>query len=82
MFKTAPVYNAALESETRLINLDHIEEVKPHANVPVDPGAVDTPCCEVQYYSGVSTVVLVEFASMQSEIQALVGVIDELGNIS
>lgn len=81
MFKIAPIYNAGLESEDQLINLDHIERVLPHANVPVDPGAVDTECCEVKFFSGDTAVVLVTFATMQEQIQALTGVLDSLGDL-
>lgn len=73
MFKNAPVYNATLESEVQILNLDHFERVLPHANVPVDPGAVDTACCEVKFFSGDSVIVLLSFSSMQSQIQALTG---------
>jgi len=79
--KEAPVYNASLESENRLINLDHIQQVSPHANVPVDPGAADTPCCEVEFYSGTTIVVLVDYATMKEQTGALVGTIDTIGTL-
>lgn len=81
MFATVPVYNAALESETRIINPSHIEEVRPHANVPVDPGAVDTQCTEVFFHSGNSIVVLLDMTTMQSHLQALTGVFDDYGSL-
>jgi hypothetical protein len=82
LLKECPVYNASLESENRLINVDTIEEVKPHANVPVDPGAVDTSCVEVRFHSGEAIVVLVDYSSMRQQLSALVGNIDELANLS
>jgi hypothetical protein len=81
MFKIAPVYNASLESEDTVINLNHIEQVKPHANVPVDPGAVDTAACEVVFHSGTSIVVLLDMLSMESNLQALTGTIDTFGSL-
>ncbi len=81
MFYSIPVYNAALESETRIINPEHIEQVTPHVNVPVDPGAVDTPCCEITFHSSATLIALIDMSSMTANLQALTGTIDELGNI-
>jgi len=64
-----------------MMNTDHFEEVKPHANVPVDPGAVSTACVEVRFYSAESIVVLVDYSSMYSRLKTAEGVTDETGNL-
>lgn len=74
-----PVYSAALTSERRIINTDHIEQVKAHANVPVDPGAVDTECVEVAFYSGESAVVLLDYDTVKSGMMAFFGLVDATG---
>lgn len=81
MYATVPVYNAVNESENRIINPSHIEEVRPHADVAVDPGAVNTSCVEVFFYSNRSIIILLDFATMESRLQALTGVIDDYGNL-
>jgi hypothetical protein len=81
MFAIVPVYNASLESEDRTINPSHIEEVRPHVNVPVDPGAVDTACVEVFFHSGNSIVVLLDMSTINSHLQALTGVFDDYGSL-
>lgn len=82
MFQQVPVYNAALESENRILNTDHIESVAPHANVPVDPGAADTACVEIIFHSGTSWVVLLDYASAYTHLQTLEGEITTLGVLS
>lgn len=77
-----PVYNAALESEQRIVNTDHIEQVKPHADVPVDPGAVSTACVEVVSYSGASIIVLLDYATVKTGLSAFFGVVDQNGIVS
>lgn len=79
MFVIAPIYNAGLESEERPLNLDHIEEVYPHVNVPVDPGAVDTESCEARFYSGSTVVILLPLATMQERLVAIYGTISNIG---
>jgi hypothetical protein len=81
-FKKVPVYNAALESEGRTINLEHIEQVLPHANVPVNPGAVDNPSCEVKFYSGTSIIVLVDQPTFEQHLGAITGEIDTYGTLA
>jgi hypothetical protein len=78
-FKKVPVYNASNESEDRVVNLEHIEQVKPHANVPVDPGAVSTACCEVAFHSGSTIIVLIDQPTFEQQLQALTGTIDTFG---
>lgn len=81
LFKKIPVYNASNESESRVINLELIEEIKPHADVPVDPGAVNTSCCEVRFFSGTAIIVLISQSTFESQLTALTGQIDELGEL-
>ena len=77
-----PVYTAALTSERRIINTDHIEQVKPHANVPVDPGAEGTACVEVVMFSGESAIVLLDYDTVKVGMNATFGVVDQNGNIA
>jgi hypothetical protein len=79
MFAKISCYNTGLTAEDRLINTDHVEEVLPHADVPVDPGAVATHCCELRYHSGATTIVLLSFAIVAIRFGALVGITDESG---
>jgi hypothetical protein len=81
MFANVPVYNSSLESETRIINTEHIEQVEPHANVPVGSGAVSTACCQVDFHSGTSIVVLIDFGSMQTNLNSLTGTVDFNGTL-
>lgn len=80
MFIKVPVYNASLESEDRVYNTDHLEEMKPHANVPVDPGTVSTPCCEVTFQSGTTAIILVSSAEMEARLQVVVGITNITGD--
>jgi hypothetical protein len=82
MFATVPVYNASLESEERIINPSHIEEIRPHADVPVDPGAVNTTCCEAFFFSGNSIVILIDYTTMKGHLQAITGEVDVYGVIT
>lgn len=77
-----PVYNASLESEQNIINTDHIAQVKPRANVPVDPGAVDTECVDVVLFSGSSVIVLLDYATVKTGLSAFFGVVDQNGGMS
>lgn len=77
-----PVYSASLVSERRIINSDHIEQIKPHANVPVDPGAVDTECCEFFFYSGTSCVVLLNYDVVKVGLKAYLGIINDAGEMT
>lgn len=82
MFAIIPVYNSSLESEDRYIQPAHIEEVKPNANVPVDPGEVDTPCCMVRLKSGQERIVLLDMDTMKTRLIALTGVFDDYGTLT
>lgn len=84
MFATIPAYTATLTSEERIISPTHIEEVKPYTSetVPVDPGAVDTPCCLARFFSGQETVILLDMATMKRHLQAITGIVDEFGTIT
>lgn len=79
-----PVYNAALASEQRIINTDHIEQVKPHADVPVDTGhgTISTACVEMVLFSGASVVVLLDYATVKTGLNAFFGVVDQNGIVS
>lgn len=84
-FKEAPVYlSATTSSENRIINLDHIEEVTPHANVDVgaEEPFTSTACCQVRYHSGQEEILLIDYTSMKTNLSAITGTIDLLGNIS
>jgi hypothetical protein len=81
-FKKVPVYNSSLASEDRVINLEHLEQVKPHAEVPVDPGAVSTSCCELVFHSSTAIIVLIDKPTFETQLQTLIGSIDTLGIIS
>ena len=78
-FLDYPRYNASLESENILVNLSEIQAIKPHANVPVDPGAVDTACVEFFYKFGTSDVILLDYDTVKTGIDAYFGVVDENG---
>ena len=82
MFAQFPIYTAGLTSEDHLLNTDHIEEVLPHANVPVDPGTVDTECCEVRFYSTATAITLLPYSEVFSRLQAMLGLIDTTGEVS
>lgn len=82
MFATVPVLTATNESEDWLIQLAMVEEIKPHADVPVDPGAVVTSCCEARFFSGTSIVILIDIYSMKSQVGALTGTVDEYGQLT
>lgn len=77
-----PHYNDSLESENILVNLSEIQSVKPHANVPVNPGAVDTVCVEIFYKFGTSDVILLDYATVKTGISAYYGVVDPDGVMS
>lgn len=79
MFIKVPFYNASLENEPRSMNTDHFEEIYPHANVPVDPGAVDTPCCEVRFFSGETRVILLDKTVFETALNASTGLTDLTG---
>lgn len=82
MYFDYPVYNADLASERRIVNIDLIQQVKPHANVPVDPGAVDTVCVEISFYSGSSEIVLLDFGTVKAGMKAYFGIIDVNGDMT
>ena len=77
-----PVYNAALESERNIINLSQIQSIKPHANVPVDPGAVDTACVEFFYKFGTSDIILLDYDTVKSGMKGFFGLVDADGILS
>lgn len=81
-FLDYPRYNDSLESETILVNLSEIQAIKPHANVPVNPGAVDTVCVEIFYKFGTSDVILLDFDTLKTGIDAFFGVVDGDGVMS
>jgi hypothetical protein len=81
MYAIVPVYNASFESEDRIINPSHIEEVRPNANVPVDPGAVDTEAVLVRFYSGAEIIVLLNMSTMATRLQAITGLVDNFGTL-
>jgi len=74
-----PRYNASNESERIIVNIAEIQAVKPHANVPVDPGAVDTPCVEFFYKFGTSDIILLDYDTVKTGIDAFYGVVDQNG---
>jgi len=78
-FLDYPRYNDAKESERIMVNLSAIQAVKPHANVPVDPGAVDTVCVEMFYKFGTSDVILLDYDTVKTGIKAYFGVVDQNG---
>ena len=79
MFFDYPVYNAALESENRLVNIGQVEQIMPHADVPVDPGAVSTPCAEFFFFSGTAAIVLLEYEVIKAGLFAYKGIVDQTG---
>lgn len=81
MFATVPVYAADLTSQERMFNPTHIEEVRPNPNVPVDPGAVDTESCWVQFFSGQERIVLLPYATMKQHLQSITGIVDDYGTL-
>lgn len=82
MFAKFSCYNTSFESEDRVLNTDHFEVVKPHADVPVDPGAVVTNCCEVIFSSGEIVIVLLSFGDLSSRLNVVVGIVDQTGSIT
>lgn len=82
MFIVLPTYSAALTSENRIVNLDAIEQAKPHADVPVEPGAVNTSACELVTRSGAAVIVLLSLGTIQENLSALSGRIDALGQLT
>lgn len=77
-----PRYNDSNESERIIINLSEIQSVKPHANVPVDPGAIDTQCVEVFYKFGTSDIILLDYGTVKTGIEAYFGVVDQYGTMT
>ena len=75
-----PVYNSAQQSERRIINLDHIEQVQPHANVSVS--GVDTACSQFTFHSGASVIVLTDFSTIRSGLNANFGLVDINGVVT
>lgn len=82
MYFDYPVYNASLESERRIINTDHVEQVKLHANVPVDPGAVDTACVEFTFYSGENELILIDYDTVKAGMKTFFGIVDANGIVT
>jgi hypothetical protein len=82
MYFDYPVYNAALESERNIINSDHIERVAHHADVPVDPGAVSTPCVEFFFIFGTSAIILLDYDTVRDGLNATFGVISADGYLT
>ena len=80
-FLSVPIYNASLQSEERIINSSFIEEIKPHADVPVSPGPVSTPSCEVRFYTDRTVVVLIDFGTMKDRLNAVEGIVTVEGNL-
>jgi hypothetical protein len=81
-FATVPVYAADLTSQEQVINTDHIQRLFPNVNVPVDPDAVDTESCRIQFKTESEIVVLLPYATMKDHLQALTGVISEIGGLT
>lgn len=67
------------ESERAMLNLSEIQCIKTHANVSVDPGAVDTQCVEVFYKFGTSDIILIDYDSLKQGLDAYYGIVDENG---
>lgn len=74
-----PRYNASNESERIIVNLAEIQAIKPHANVAVDPGAVDTACVEFFYKFGTSDIILLDYDTVKTGIASYFGVVDQNG---
>ena len=77
-----PRYNESLESENMLINISEIQAVKHHANVPVDPGAVSTTCVEIFYKFGTSDIILLDYDTVKTGIEAYYGVVNGDGTMT
>ena len=75
-------YNASNESEERVIQTDLVEEVSPHANVNVDPGAVSTTCSQLRFSSGATTIVLLPYSDLKNRLSSFAGIVDQTGTIS
>lgn len=78
-FLDYPRLNDSNASERILVNLSEIQAVKPHANVAVDPGAVDTVCVEMFYKFGTSDIILLDYNTVKTGIGAFYGVVDMNG---
>jgi hypothetical protein len=82
MFVIVPVYNSSGESEDRIIQTDHIEDVAPHADVTITSTSAVVPAVEVIFQSGTSIIVILDMFTMQARLQALTGVIDTFGTLT
>jgi hypothetical protein len=79
MFATIPCYNEAAgnTSENRIINLDNIEEIKPHADANVE-GSLLT-CTEARFKSGATSIFLMDLPTLQERLKAITGAVDDYG---
>lgn len=75
MLAALPIYNSTSStSETRILNLDQTEQIKPHDPVSVE--SVDTACVQVVFASGGTEIVLLDMATMRDRLFILFGVVD------
>ncbi len=81
-FAAVPVYAADLTSQEQVINTDHIQRLLPNVNVPVDPDAVDTEACRIQFKTESEIVVLLSYATTKDRLQVLTGIISDFGGLT